>query len=132
MYADESGSTGTDFTNKQQPYFVMAGIRVKDSDWHKINKDFEKKKIEICPEFEKYEIHASELFNAPKKSIFNKYSWQENLSILEKIVDLIISYDIGIYYVLLEKKLLKKTINISPNIKIDPYLFRILWHIQYV
>lgn len=128
MYADESGNTGTDYTNKAQPYFVMAGIRVKDSDWHKINNDFEKRKTEICPEFEKNEIHTSELFNAPKSSVFNKYSWQENLKTLEKIVDLIVSYDIGIYYALFEKKFLKKFIsaNISQHIKLDPYLFRIL------
>lgn len=125
MYADESGNTGTDYTDKHQPYFVLAGIRVKDCDWHKINNDFEAKKVEICPEFKDNEIHASELFNAPKRSIFSKYSWEDNLKTLEKIVDLIVGYDISIYHIVFDKKGLKKMISsaFSPNIKLDPYLF---------
>ena len=125
LYADESGNTGTDYLNKQQPYFVLAGIKVKDSDWHKVNNKFQKEKLKICPEFENYEIHASELFNAPKKSIFNKYSWQENLKILEKIVDLTIDLELSLFYIVLDKKVLKKNISsiLSSNIQINPYLF---------
>lgn len=26
MYADESGNTGTDYDNKEQPIFVLAGV----------------------------------------------------------------------------------------------------------
>lgn len=125
MYADESGNTGTDYSDKHQPYFVLAGIRVEDCDWHKINNHFQKEKIKICPEFEHYEIHASELFNAPKKSIFNKYSWEENLKTLENLVDLIVSYNLKLFFIVIDKKGLKKHISsiLSSNIKIDPYLF---------
>ena len=40
MYSDESGNTGTDLDNKQQPIFALAGIIVKDEKWHKINDYF--------------------------------------------------------------------------------------------
>ena len=30
LYLDESGSTGTDLENKQQPFFVLAGVYVED------------------------------------------------------------------------------------------------------
>ena len=49
LYADESGNTGTDYDNKSQPIFVLAGIRVKDSEWHTVNDYFESKKINIYP-----------------------------------------------------------------------------------
>ena len=54
LYADESGNTGTDLDNKQQPIFVLAGILVNDKNWHKINNKFNKGKIEILPILENY------------------------------------------------------------------------------
>ena len=83
MYADESGNTGTDLDDKNQPVFVLDGIVVKDQNWHKVNDIFEEEKVKIYPEFKETEIHGTELFNSPKRSIFNKYSWQDNLKALE-------------------------------------------------
>lgn len=125
MYADESGNTGTDYDNKEQPVFVLVGVVIEDKYWNKVNDYFEEEKIKICSEFKEYEIHTSELFNAPKSSIFNKYSWQENLKKLEKIVDLIVSLPIDIYSSYIYKPDFKKYINqtLGNNIKIDPYLY---------
>ncbi len=125
MYVDESGSTGTDYDNKQQPIFSLAGICVEDCKWHEINNEFENKKMQIYPEFKNNEIHATELFNAPRSSIYNKYSWQENLNALEKIVDLIVSLDIIIHYTAIDKLAFKKHISstLGNSIKIDPYLY---------
>ena len=47
LYLDESGSTGLDLDNKQQPFFVLSGISIEDDKWHKINDYFEKEKIKI-------------------------------------------------------------------------------------
>ncbi len=125
MYADESGSTGTDYDNKQQPIFSLAGICVEDCKWHEINNRFEEEKIKIYPEFKSNEIHATELFNAPRSSIYNKYSWTQNLEALEKIVDLIVSLDIIIHYTTIDKAGFKKYISnkFGNSIKIDPYLY---------
>jgi len=30
LYADESGNTGTDYDNKEQPIFVLGGLIVED------------------------------------------------------------------------------------------------------
>ena len=125
MYADESGSTGTDYDNKQQPIFCLAGICVEDCKWHDINNKFEEEKVKIYPEFKDNEIHAMELFNAPRRSIFNKYSWQENLNALEKIVDLIVSLDIIIHFTSIDKLGFKKYLSkrFGNSILIDPYLY---------
>lgn len=125
MYADESGNTGTDYDDKNQPVFVLAGVIVKDTDWHKINDTFEKEKLKIYPEFKDYEIHASELFNTPKRSVFNKYTWQENLEALEKIMDIIVTLNITFSFTCINKMRFKKHLNnqFGTNIKVDPYLY---------
>ena len=125
MYVDESGNTGTDYDNKSQPLFVLAGIIVEDINWHKINDIFEEEKIKIYPEFKENEIHASELFNAPKNSIFKKYTWEDNLKALEKIVDIITNLNLMLTFTCINKIQFKKHLNdtFGNNVKIDPYLY---------
>ena len=62
LYADESGNTGTDLDNKQQPIFVLAGVLVDENNWHSINNTFNEEKIKILPILQNYEIHTNELF----------------------------------------------------------------------
>lgn len=125
LYIDESGNTGTDYDNKSQPVFVLAGIRIKDSDWHTVNDFFEKEKIKIYPEFANNEIHTSELFNSNKKSIYNKYDWKDNLNALEKVVDLICNCNVSLYYTSIVKSSMKKFLatKFKNSVKIDPYLY---------
>lgn len=125
IYADESGNTGTDYDNKEQPIFVIAGVLINDDIWHKTNNYFNKKKIEILPILENAEIHTNELFNSSKKSIFNQFDWQTNFLTLEKLVDLILELDISVYYIAIDKKSFKKGVNIVFNntFKVDPYIY---------
>lgn len=125
LYADESGNTGTDYDNKEQPIFVLGGFIVEDKKWHKINTIFNTEKIKISPLLEHFEIHANELFNSSKKSIFDKNDWKENLKIIEQLVNLILSLDISFQYIAIDKKYFKHSINsIFKNpIKIDPYVY---------
>lgn len=121
MYADESGSTGLDLDNKYQPFFVLAGISVNVKDWHSINNFFEQEKIKICPDLKNVEIHTNELFNSNRKSFFYKNYWKDNISILEKLVDLICSLKIQISNIVVPKKTYKKYF--GQNIVVDPYLY---------
>lgn len=125
LYADESGNTGTDYDNKEQPIFVLGGLIVEDKKWHKINAVFNREKIIISPLLEHIEIHANELFNSSKKSVFDKNDWKENLKIIEQLVDLILSLDISFQYIAIDKKLFKHSINniFRNSIKIDPYVY---------
>lgn len=125
MYADESGNTGTDYDNKEQPIFVLAGILVEDKKWHYINNYFNKKKIEILPILKDHEIHTNELFNSSKKSIFNQFKWQDNFIVLEKLVDLITELDIEIQFIAIDKKHFKRSVydNFKNSIKIEPYIY---------
>ena len=121
LYLDESGSTGLDLDNKQQPYFVLAGVSIKDDKWHKVNDYFEQEKIKIYPDFSDIEIHTNELFNSNQKSPFYKNPWKDNLKILENLGDLISTLDIKLSYALINKKVYKK--HFGNNIIVDSYLY---------
>lgn len=125
LYADESGNTGTDYDNKQQPIFVLAGVLINDDKWHDINNYFNKRKIEILPILENTEIHTNELFNSSKKSVFNQFDWHDNFSTLEKLIDLILELDISVYFVAVDKKPFKRGVNrvFNNTLKIDPYIY---------
>ena len=43
MYVDESGNTGTDYDNKEQPIFALVGVVIKDKKWHEVNEKCMKK-----------------------------------------------------------------------------------------
>jgi len=125
MYADESGNTGTDYDNKEQPIFVLAGILVEDRKWHNINSYFNEKKMEILPILKNNEIHTNELFNSSKKSIFNQFKWQDNFRVLEQLGGLITELDIKIQYIAIDKKHFKRSVyeHFRNLIKIEPYIY---------
>lgn len=125
MYADESGNTGTDYDNKEQPIFVLAGILVEDKKWHDINNYFNEQKVKIWNLFETNEIHTAEIFSPRRKSIFRQDNWIKNLKVLEKLVDLILKLDIFALFIAIDKKDFKKSVNtiFKNTLKIDPYIY---------
>lgn len=134
LYADESGHTGTDYDNPGQPIFSLSGIAINDSEWYDLNHIIEDEKISICPELKNHEIHATEIFNPKKDSVFFKYSIEENLSIMEKLVNLIVRLEIPIFLSAIDKANYKEYLlnKLGPGIKIDPYIYSfILLSISY-
>ncbi len=129
MYADESGNTGTDLDNKSQPHFVIAGILIKDTDWYDLNYMFKKRKIQICPDLASTEVHTTDIFSSSKSEKkgynFRKYSLDEILDILEKLVDFIVENKIPIIGAPMQKNGFKSYCNeiLGPSFKIDPYLY---------
>ena len=125
LYVDESGHSGTDLDNPQQPIFSLSGVAVEDHEWYNLNYIFEREKMYISPDFKDVEIHATELFNPVKYSRFYKNSMEENLSILEKVVDLITELQIPIFLSAINKQNFKQYIfkKLGSGIKIDPYIY---------
>ncbi len=125
MYADESGNTGTDYDNSEQPIFVLAGVLLEDKSWHKINDYFTQEKNKIWTLFNKNEIHTSEIFNPRRNSIFRRNHWIENLETLQKLVDLVCQLDITVHYIAIDKKFFKKGVNFvfKNALKIEPYIY---------
>ncbi len=128
MYADESGNTGTDLDNKQQPIFVLCGLAVNSNEWYNINYMFQKKKEEICPDLISTEVHATDIFNASKNIKkgynFRKYTLEEDLKILESLIDFIINMKFPIFVTAIIKNNFKKFIlkEFGSSLKKDPYM----------
>lgn len=134
LYADESGHTGTDYDNLGQPIFSLSGIAINDSDWYDLNHIIEEEKVNICIDLKNNEIHATEIFNPKKDSVFFKNSIEENLLIMENLVDLIVKFKIPIFLSAIDKTKYKDYITnkLGPGIKIDPYIYSfILLSINY-
>lgn len=134
LYTDESGHTGTDYDNSSQPIFSLSGIAINDKDWYDLNHIIEAEKAQICPELKNNEIHATEIFNPKKDSVFFKNSIEQNLTILERLVDLIVSLKIPIFLSAIDKNKYKDYLSnkLGPGIKIDPYIYSfILLSISY-
>lgn len=124
-YADESGNTGMDLDNSDQPIFVLGTIGLKDKNWHSINNYFNQRKVKIFEEFKNTEIHTSEIFNPPRKSIFHIKNWKENFEILNNLIDLIIELDIEFNFFAIDKKIFKSDLQqrYGKFVKLDPYFF---------
>ena len=58
LYADESGSTGTDYDNPTQKIFTLAGLTLNDKDWYDLNYKIQKEKEKISPDLVNYEIRT--------------------------------------------------------------------------
>lgn len=125
LYLDESGNTGTDYDNKQQPIFVLGGFLVEHSKWHNINNYFNSRKVQICNYFKDNEIHTNEIFSPSRKSIFHIDDWQKNFKILDNLVDLILELDLQFQYIAIDKKRFKLAMQqrLGNYIKIDPYIY---------
>ncbi len=128
LYADDSGNTGTDYENKDQPVFSLAGWIIETNNWNELNEHIIRMKKEIIPEVYNVEIHTTDIFNGKKDKNgtfdFRKNGLEGNFNILDKLVDMAISLNPKILAFVVRKDKLKHycRIKFDMKIKIDPYL----------
>lgn len=63
VYFDESGNSGTNLTDPQQPVFVLGALVVPESSWQQVEADLEKvlEKHVPSPRATNFEVHAGDL-----------------------------------------------------------------------
>lgn len=62
IYMDESGNTGTNFADREQPLFILAALIVPEQCWITLESDLESALLKLCPALPvDAEIHASDL-----------------------------------------------------------------------
>lgn len=106
MYIDESGNTGLDLLNPDQPIFTLCGIIIDDKNWIDKKSNFEENKIKICKQLENCEIHTTDIYNGKKGKNFDfrQNSKEENFEILDKLVDLSSNLNFRIIVAKIDKK----------------------------
>ncbi|MCL2095618.1 MAG: DUF3800 domain-containing protein [Oscillospiraceae bacterium] len=124
MYIDESGNTGTNYKDKQQPYFTMSGVIIKDGDWIKVDEELSELKKNLFGKKD-IEIHSALMYNPRRNTPFwGQRTLQQNLNALEAAVDFMADSGLGIITVSIHKPSIKDII--GQDIKIDPYYFALV------
>ena len=123
IYIDESGNTGLNLKDAQQPVFIMAALILESSKWHKLEKDFHDILIKyLGPESPgKIELHVIDL--KARKKDFANISDSDSLNLRNEMLQLIIDYKVPVIYRRIIKSNFEKFCekNYGPGIKINPY-----------
>src|SRR5262245_23446103 len=81
VYIDESGNTGTDLGDPQQPVFVLGSLIVPTDDWQSLEVDLERAIAQLFPKLstDAVEIHAADLRNG--QNVFHGVSVSERIAL---------------------------------------------------
>jgi hypothetical protein len=135
FYLDETGDTGTNLQDAQQPIFVLGGITVNDKGWRKTTDAMQK----IIFDFfdgevpSGFELHANEL-NACQGPFAGRTQDECNALVL-KLLDLIIRLKHRTHLIGIDKKLLLENVKGGEHGIIDckaPYLLGFNYLVSYL
>lgn len=136
FYLDETGDTGNDFDNFQQPIFVLGGISVRDKSWlttqgkyQKIISDYFNKRMPG-----NFEIHCNELLSPNGEGPFEGHPIDKRLSLVDDIITLLETQKHDVHYIAFLKSEYKKFIDTDSGIFIQtaPYLVAYDYLITYM
>jgi hypothetical protein len=135
FYLDETGCTGADLTNLEQPIFVIGGISVTDEAWRTTNQRL-RSAIEkffnhaIAPEFE---LHASDLING--EGPFQEHEREDRNALAHRLLDIIAERKHAIHFVGIDKAKLAKAVQGAEHDIINcsiPYLLGFNYLVSYI
>jgi len=101
FYIDESGDTGTDLRNQEQPIFVLGGMSVRDVSWNKTQQRVD----EIFKNYfngtipENFELHSCELLSPKGEGPFENHPVEQRLELARNLLKLLgeNSHDVHIF-----------------------------------
>ena len=103
FYVDETGCTGADLANNEQPIFVIGGIDVTDEKWRETNGIFR----EVLAGFfggklpDNFELHAHDLVNGD--GVFAGKARGDRNALAHSLLDVIDKRGHGIHFVGIDK-----------------------------
>lgn len=103
FYMDETGCTGADLNNAQQPIFVLGGISVKAQGWRETTDQFRR----AIDDFfggqvpAGFELHATDLLNC--QGVFAGRSREECGALAHRFLDIIIERRHAIHFIGIDK-----------------------------
>jgi hypothetical protein len=130
VYIDESGDTGHNLSDKQQPVFVLGGLIVPQSKWKELERQFHQIIVQFFGEdsLNTFELHTMDLVN--RQGFFKPLSLEQTKSFRNNCLELVQKLRIKIVYRSIEKKEFQKFcektygkgINIAPYIMALPFV----------
>lgn len=105
FYLDESGDTGTNLQDAQQPIFVLAGMSVADKKW---NNTKERLDAIILNYFNNevphnFEIHSHQLLSPNGEVFFENHPIENRLQLVKDLLQLIVELGHYAHYYAIEK-----------------------------
>lgn len=122
IYLDESGNTGLNLKDKQQPVFLLAAIIIHSSKWFDMEKDFNAIIQTYWGDPADVEIHATDLVS--RRESFEGFAFGQTLEIRDKLLQMLVNYNVPLIYQSINKNKYEKFCeeNYGPGIKINPYI----------
>ena len=136
FYLDESGDTGTNLSDPDQPIMVLGGISLRDEGWNKTYTEY----MKIVDSFFSgsipagFELHANELLSPSGNGVFAGHSMQTRSQFAKDVVDLIDERKHGFHYIAFDKGAMQNTtcqISMPYNTG-NPYLLGFDYMITYI
>lgn len=106
FYLDESGDTGCNLQDKQQPIFVLAGLSVADKKWNNTKERLD----QIVSNYfqgnvpQKFEVHSNELLSPKGEGPFEGHPIENRLQLVRDLLSLIDELGHHVHYFALEKE----------------------------
>jgi Protein of unknown function (DUF3800) len=135
FYLDETGDTGSDLKNTEQPIFVLGGVTVSDKGWRKttdavqrVISDFFNRDVPVG-----FELHAHEL--VAHQGPFSGRTQEDCNALALALLDLVIDLKHRTHFVSVDKKLLLEHADGEEHDIIDcqtPYLIGFNYLVSYL
>jgi hypothetical protein len=136
FYIDESGDTGANLADKDQPIFVLAGLSVADKKWNNTKEAFDGVLLKyfngVIPE--KFELHATELLSPKGEGPFQGHAIEKRLELVRQLLALMDELGHHAHYFAIEKAKMEKS-NCefdTPYDAMTPYLIAFDYLITYI
>ncbi len=123
-YIDETGDTGTNLSDPQQPIFVLGAILIGQNQWKQLEEEY---RTIINDYFsgstpENFEMHTTDM--VARCGSFKNASLKDTFELRDQLLNLLVTNKIPLFYRKIEKKKYSKFCEdyYGPGVKIDPYI----------
>ncbi len=135
IYLDESGNTGCNLNDSQQPVFVLTALIVPVSRWQQLEVDLQTA-IRDClgsaDETEGFEVHGTDLRNG--RGHFTGRTIEQRMTLRDRWFSIAHAHDLKIVYRAIEKKRFKtwvettfgKGVAVNPHVAAFPLVARVI------
>ena len=111
IYFDESGNTGNNLNDPQQPLFILCALAVPEDKWLQVEQDLqvETEKFFPSPRPDDFEIHATDLTSA--RRWFKSISLADRLAFRDAWFSVAVKHQLRIIYRAIAKKRFERWIH---------------------
>lgn len=105
FYLDESGDSGANLADPQQPIFVLGGVSLRDEGW---NKTYSSLATIVHDYFggnvpDEFELHGCELLSPNGEGPFAGHEIERRIALVESLIGLVVSRKHHVHYIALDK-----------------------------